>query len=353
MTDRATPLAEAVAAAGLDLYLVTDLLNVEYLTGFTGTNGACLVGEGRRRFLTDFRYAERAEAETTGWDVTIVKGEWLAGLAAELEGRVGFEDDHVSVKTARQISERLPEGAELVESGGKVEQLRRIKDPAELEAIAAAAELTDRIYFEAIERGMSGRTELDVAEFAVARMREAGAEPSFPPIVAAGPNGALPHAEPGERVIGKGELVVFDMGSKLDGYCSDCTRTFATGELDPKAAEIYEVTLEAQLEALDGIRAGVSASGVDRIARDIIDRAGFGEHFGHGLGHGVGIEIHEAPRLGPRSEDLLMAGDVVTVEPGIYLPGEAGVRIEDMVVVGEDGISRNFSTVDKKLTVVA
>ena len=173
------------------------------------------------------------------------------------------------------------------------------------------------------------------------------------PIVAAGPNGALPHAEPGGRVIGKGELVVFDMGSKLDGYCSDCTRTFATGELDPKAAEIYEVTLEAQLAALDGIRAGVSASGVDGIAREIIDRAGFGEHFGHGLGHGVGIEIHEAPRLGPRSEDMLMAGDVVTVEPGIYLPGEAGVRIEDMVVIGEDGISRNFSTLDKKLTVVA
>ena len=352
VADRPGALAAAVAADELDLYLVTELQNVEYLTGFTGTNGACVVGGDRRQFLTDFRYAERATAEISGWDVKIVKGEWLAGLADELEGRIGIEDDHLSVRTARQLAERAGEGVQLIDSGGKVEHLRRIKDQAEIEAMAVAADLTDHVYLEAIERGMVGRTEADIASFAVERMREEGAEPSFPPIVAAGPNGALPHAEPGDRVIGNGELIVFDMGSRLNGYCSDCTRTFATGELPSRTKEIYEVTLTAQLASLAALKSGVAAASVDKVARDIIEAAGYGNFFGHGLGHGVGIEIHEAPRLGPRSEDILLTGDVVTVEPGIYLAGEAGVRIEDMVVVGEGGISHNFCSLDKALTFV-
>jgi len=349
---RADRLAAAVAEDALDQLLVTELQNVEYLTGFTGTNGACIIGPERRQFLTDFRYAERAEEEVEGWDVKVISGEWLGGLVDELEGRVGFEDDHVSVRTARQYAERVGDGVELVEAGGMVERLRRVKDPLEIGAINLAAVLTDRIYLEAIERGMLGRTEADVADFAVARMREEGAEPSFPPIVAAGPNGALPHAEPGDRVIGPDELIVFDMGSKLDGYCSDCTRTFATGSPDTEAREIYAVTLEAQLASLAAIKSGVDAATVDQVARDIITAAGYGDRFGHGLGHGVGIEIHEAPRLGPRSEDVLLVGDIVTVEPGIYLPGKAGVRIEDMVEVGEAGVERNFSTLDKQLTFV-
>jgi Xaa-Pro aminopeptidase len=350
---RADRLAAAVAEDALDQLLVTELQNVEYLTGFTGTNGACIIGPGRRQFLTDFRYAERAEEEVKDWDVKVLSGEWLGGLVDELEGRVGFEDDHVSVRTARQYGERIGEGVELVEAGGMVERLRRVKDETEIAAIAAAAQLTDRIYVEAIERGMLGRTEADVANFAVARMREEGAEPSFPPIVAAGANGALPHAEPAERVIGSDELIVFDMGSKLDGYCSDCTRTFATGDPDSEAREIYDVTLEAQLTSLAAIKSGVDAATVDKVARDIIASAGYGDRFGHGLGHGVGIEIHEAPRLGPRSEEVLVSGDIVTVEPGIYLPGKSGVRIEDMVEVGESGITRNFSTLDKQLTFVS
>jgi Xaa-Pro aminopeptidase len=182
-------------------------------------------------------------------------------------------------------------------------------------------------------------------------MRELGAEPSFPTIVAAGPNGALPHAEPGEREIGRGELVVFDMGAKLDGYCSDGTRTFATGEPGEPAREVYELVREAQEAALDAVRAGAKAEDVDSVARERIAAAGHGERFGHGLGHGVGLEVHEEPRVSQRSEDVLAAGEVVTIEPGVYLPGELGVRIEDLVVVTEDG-HRNLSGLPKALRIV-
>ncbi len=182
-------------------------------------------------------------------------------------------------------------------------------------------------------------------------MRELGAEPSFPPIVAAGANGALPHAEPGERRIEKGELVVFDMGALLDGYCSDCTRTFATGEVSADAREVYELVRRAQAAALEAIGPGKSARELDAVARSQIEAAGHGEHFGHGLGHGVGLEVHEAPRLSSRSEETLHASEVVTVEPGVYVPGSYGVRIEDLVVSTEDG-HRNLSELPKDLQVV-
>lgn len=353
---RADRLAGALETAGpddspVDSYLVTELTNVEYLTGFTGTNGACLVGPDRRIFLTDFRYAERA-ASITGWDVVIVSGQWLEGLASHLSGRVGFEDDHVTVRTANSLEEAAA-NAGLVEAGGQVERLRRVKDADEIERVAGAAAMTDGLYLELIEFGLLGRTELEVDAFLTGRMREFGAEPSFPPIIASGPNGASPHAEPTSREIGRGELVTIDMGVKLDGYCSDCTRTFATGaesDLDPLSREVYEVTLRANEAGLAAIRAGVAGAEVDEVARKIIRDAGFGENFGHGLGHGVGIEIHEAPRLGPSSGDELMEGEVVTVEPGIYVSGKTGVRIEDLVVVGREGLARNLSTVPKSLT---
>ncbi|HKT84380.1 MAG TPA: M24 family metallopeptidase, partial [Solirubrobacterales bacterium] len=201
------------------------------------------------------------------------------------------------------------------------------------------------------ERGLAGRSELDVARAAEARMRELGAEPSFPTIVAAGPNGALPHAEPGEREIGRGELVVFDMGAKLDGYCSDGTRTFATGEPGEEARAVYATVLAAQEAALAAVRAGAKGEDVDGVARELIAATGHGERFGHGLGHGVGLEVHEEPRVSQRSEDVLAASEVVTIEPGIYLPGQLGVRIEDLVVVTEDG-HRNLSGLPKDLQLV-
>src|SRR5687767_994157 len=240
MRGREERLAAAVAERELDRLLVTNIVNVGYLTGFGGTNGVCICGPDTRLFLTDFRYTEQAAAEVDGWEVETVTGDWLAGVAGYLEGKVGFEDDHMSVRAHRKLGEQAGEGVELVAAGGSVEDLRRVKDEQELAAIAAAAELADEVYRWAIERGFAGRTEEDVARAAVARMRELGAEPSFPPIVAAGPNGALPHAEPGERVIGEGEMLVFDMGAELDGYCSDCTRTFATGEPGAEARERSE-----------------------------------------------------------------------------------------------------------------
>jgi Xaa-Pro aminopeptidase len=349
--DRGERLAGLVSARDLDQLLVTDLVNVRYLSGFGGTNGACLCGPRTRLFLTDFRYSERAAAEVDGWEVVTVEGDWLKGLAARLEGKVGFEDDHLAVRSLAKLEQEAGEGVELLSAGGQVESLRRVKDEGELEAIAAAATLADEVYRWSLERGLRGRPEREVARAAEARIRELGGEPSFPPIVAAGPNGALPHAEPGGRQIGDGELVVFDMGAQLDGYCSDCTRTFAAGEVDDAAREIYELVREAQVAALEAVAAGAEGRAVDAVPRGLIDAAGHGERFGHGLGHGVGLEVHEAPRLSSRSEDTLMAGEVVTVEPGVYLPSQFGVRIEDLVVVTEGG-HRNLSGLGKELTVV-
>jgi Xaa-Pro aminopeptidase len=351
MQTRGDRLAALVAERELDCFLVTDLVNVHYLTGFGGTNGACVCGPDARVFLTDFRYTERAEDEVDGWDVVTVKDDWLGGIAARLSGKAGFEDHHMAVRTLKKLEEKLADGVSLVGAGGTVEKLRRVKDEAELATIAAAAELADEIWCWSLERGLAGRSELDVARAAEARMREQGAEPSFPTIVAAGPNGALPHAEPGEREVGRGELVVFDMGAKLDGYCSDGTRTFATGELGEQARQVYETVREAQAAALAAVKAGVRAESVDEVARDLIVAAGHGERFGHGLGHGVGLEVHEEPRVSQRSEDILAVGEVVTIEPGIYIPGEFGVRIEDLVVVTDDGHT-NLSGLPKDLQLV-
>ncbi|HEV2728177.1 MAG TPA: Xaa-Pro peptidase family protein [Solirubrobacterales bacterium] len=351
MRGRGDRLEALLAERELDRMLVTDLVNVRYLTGFTGTNGACVCGPGVRLFLTDFRYTERAAAEVEGWETVTVAADWLKGIAERLEGRVGFEDDHVSVRLLEKLKEKLAEGTEMVAAGGRVEKLRRVKDEGELAKIAEASKLADSVWTWSLERGLAGRSEQEVARAAEARIRELGGDPSFPAIVAAGPNGALPHAEPGEREIGRGELVVFDMGAQLDGYCSDGTRTFATGEPGEEARAVYEVVREAQAASLEAIRAGVKGEDVDAVARKVIEAAGHGDRFGHGLGHGVGLEVHEGPRLSLRSDDVLAPGEVVTVEPGIYLPGELGVRIEDLVVVTEDGL-RNLSALPKELQLV-
>jgi len=351
MRGRGDRLEKLLGERELDRMLVTDLVNVRYLTGFTGTNGACVCGPGVRLFFTDFRYTERAAAEVDGWETITAAGDWLGAIAEHLEGRVGFEDDHMAVRTLEKLREKLADGTEAVPAGGSVEQLRRVKDAEELSAITEASRLADSVWEWTIERGLAGRSERDVARAAEARIRELGGDPSFPAIVAAGPNGALPHAEPGEREIGRGELVVFDLGARLDGYCSDGTRTYATGDPGEEARAVYGTVLEAQLAALDAVEAGARGEDVDSVARRVIEAAGHGDRFGHGLGHGVGLEVHEAPRLSPRSDDVLAPGEVVTVEPGIYLPGRLGVRIEDFVVI-EDGGYRNLSGLPKALQLV-
>ena len=361
--ERAQRLAALLGGEGLDQVIVGDLVrpgdsgpdaiaNVRWLTGFTGTSGLALVSPQTATFITDFRYRERAEHEVDAtFERVIAAQRLLPELASRLEGRVGFDEDLTSVASLRKLESSAGDGAELVPTSGLVERLRRIKDAAEQEAIAAAARLADEAYGWAIERGFAGRTELEVARATEARIRELGGEPSFTAIVGSGENGALPHALPSEREIRPGDLVVFDMGAKVDGYCSDCTRTFAVGEIDGQAREVYELVRHAQGEALKAIRAGVPGAAADEVARTIIRDGGHGDEFGHGLGHGVGLEVHEAPRLGQRSDDVLAAGDVVTVEPGVYVAGGFGVRIEDLVVVTEDG-HRNLSGLPKELTVV-
>ncbi len=349
---RAERLDALVAERELEMLFVSDLVNVRYLTGFTGTNGACLLGADERIFFTDFRYTERAEREVGAeWERPEAERELVPQIVARMRGRVGFEDAKLTVRQLARLEAAAGEGVDLVPAGDLVEQLRAVKEPAELEAIAAAAELTDGVYRWALERGLVGRTERDVGRACEARIRELGAEPSFPPIVATAENGALPHAEPGEREIGSGELVVFDMGSLLDGYCSDCTRTYATGDPGEDARELYELVRAAQEAALAAIRPGASGKEVDAVPREMIAEAGHGDRFGHGTGHGVGLEVHEGPRLATTSEDELAQGNVVTVEPGVYLPGRFGVRIEDLVVVTADG-HRNLSGLPKELQLV-
>ena len=353
---RADRVADAVAEAGLDMAIVGDLVrpgdslrdslaDIAWLTGFGGTSGTVVIGPDVRSFITDFRYTTLA-AETVPESFRIVDAtaDIVKEVAATLSGRVGIDPAKTSVETHGKLLEAAGEGVEIRAVDGLLTDLRRVKDPAEVEAIAAAAALTDEVYGWIEERGLAGRTEREVALGAEQRMRELGAEePSFPTIVAAGANGASPHAVPGEHVIAAGEYVTVDMGAIVDGYCSDCTRTLVEGDPDPAQRQVYELVLKAQLAALEAIRAGAHGRAVDAVSREPIAEAGYGERYGHGLGHGVGIEVHEPPRLSKRSEDTLLVGDVVTVEPGIYVPGEFGIRIEDLVVVTEDGC-RNLSS---------
>ena len=338
----------------VDALLVTDLVNLRYLTGFTGTNGLCVLAPGLRRFVTDFRYLERAAAEVDGWERERSPSEFLAALTEgwpEAVRRLGFEDHKVTVRQHARLRALVPEHIELVPAGGRVEAERAVKDEAEVAAIAAAAQLADVALGAALGGGLVGRTERAVADALTAAIRAGGGEPAFPVIVAAGRNGAAPHATPGDREIARGTLVTVDFGARLDGYCSDCTRTYAAGPVGEDLAAIHDVVLRAQVAALDAVRPAAAGRDVDAVARDLITAAGHGEHFGHGLGHGVGLEVHEAPRLGTTSKDVLAPGNVVTVEPGVYVPGLGGVRIEDLVVVTADG-PRVLSGHDKGLTTV-
>lgn len=356
MSTRAQRLADELEAVGVDLLLVSNLVNVRYLTGYSGSNGLALVGPRTRAFLTDFRYTEQAEAEVGSEFERLTVAQELAKAAAELlpDGslRVGFESEHVSVDTLERLREHYPQRAELVAVKGLVERMRIVKDAAEIELIEAATRIADDAFEALLAGGLEGRTERELALALEQDMRLRGAEaPSFDSIIAGGPHGALPHATPREVKLEEGQLVVVDWGARYGGYCSDCTRTVAIGEPGPAAREAYELVLGAQQVGLDEVRAGGDCKAIDKAVRDIIDGAGHEGHYGHGLGHGVGLEIHEAPTLSFRSEDTLSAGAVVTVEPGVYLPGELGIRIEDLVVV-TDGAPRILTQIPKGLRIV-
>jgi len=314
--------------------LVSNLVNVRYLVGFESSNAALMVEPDQVRLFSDFRYAELGRA-VEGVEFVETKRSLYAALGELLEGRIAFEAEDLTYGRWETLSEG---GVELVPRRGLVEELRAVKDDAELEAVRRAAALTSEAYGRFAEERFAGRTERELAWRLDELFHELGAEaPAFETIVASGPNSARPHARPSDRKVGAGETIVVDAGVRLDGYCSDCTRTFATGSLPERLQEAYAVCLEAQLAGLEAVRAGASGVAVDGAARRLIDEAGFGEAFGHGLGHGVGLDVHEAPRLAKESGDTLAAANVVTVEPGIYLEGLGGIRIEDLVIVGEDG----------------
>jgi Xaa-Pro aminopeptidase len=354
---RADRLIEKLADAGVDLVLVTDLINVRYLTGYTGSNGLALIGPDTRVFITDFRYVEQAaEQVDSSFDRRRAPQDLLEAIGQALPGgdlRLGFEEAHLSVREHARLGELVPERVELVGVQGLVEGLRAVKEPSEVAAIRAATALADAAFEHLVAGGLVGRTERELAVELEFDMRRRGAErPSFEPIVAAGPHGALPHASPRDVVVRSGDMVVIDWGAQLEGYCSDCTRTVAAGTGTEHGAEVYRLVLDAQLRALDAVAPGAGGREVDAVARQIIEAAGHGEHFGHGLGHGVGLDIHEAPRLAQRSEAVLEAGNVVTVEPGVYLPGDLGVRIEDLVVVTDSG-REILTSLSKELTVTS
>ena len=328
--------------------LVTNPTNILYLFGFKSSNAALLVEEDRARLFTDFRYSEAARA-VEGVEFEETKRALLSDLAGRLSGRIGFEADFVSFAGY----ETLRSGSmEPVPRRRLVERLRAVKDDDELSAIKRACEITDRVFERLAEERFVGRSERDLAWTIEQLFHDEGAETvAFETIVASGPNSARPHGRATDRQISRGETVIVDTGCVVGGYASDYTRTFTTGFVEGPIKEAYALVLAAQQAGFDALRAGVRGIDADAAARRVVDGTAFAGMFGHGLGHGLGLEVHEAPRLSTESTDTLAAGNVVTVEPGIYLEGRSGIRIEDNVVVTDDGV-RNLTGFRKDLITV-
>jgi Xaa-Pro aminopeptidase len=325
--------------------LVTNPVSVRYLSGFKSSNAALLIEPDRVRLFADFRYADAASA-VEGVEFEETARALLKDLARRLSGRIGFEADFVTYSGWQTLGSG---SVEPVPRTGLVEGLRAVKDEEELAALRRACGITDRVYERLADERFLGRTERELAWTIAELFHDEGAhDAAFEPVVALGPNAARPHSRPTDRKIAAGETVVIDAGGTIDGYSSDYTRTFATGPLDDELNEAYAVCLQAQEAALDGIRAGLTGVEADAIAREIVDGTRFRGLFGHGLGHGLGLQVHEGPRMSTESADTLAPGNVVTVEPGIYVSGRGGIRIEDDVVVTDDAVE-NLTGVRKDL----
>jgi Xaa-Pro aminopeptidase len=333
-----------------DPLLVTGLVNVRYLTGLQSSNAALLVDPaGDATLYTDFRYADAA-SDVPGVTFHQTPRDVVAALAELLSGRrIAVEAPHLTLASAETLRAG---GVELVSTRRLVEALRAVKEPGELDALRRAAAISDRVYDELSRQPFVGRTEAELVWWLEEAWHEAGAEgPAFDAIVAFGDNGARPHARVRDEPIPQDTLVVVDAGCTVDGYRSDCTRTFFTGEPEGRLRELYDLCLQGQLDGLEAVKPGAAGREVDAASRVAIAAAGMGENYGHGLGHGVGLDVHEEPNLRPESDSVLEAGNVVTIEPGIYLAGDVGVRIEDMVVVTEGGCER-LTTVTKEPVLV-
>ncbi|HYY33576.1 MAG TPA: Xaa-Pro peptidase family protein [Gaiellaceae bacterium] len=336
MNGRIERLRQEMDDASAASFLISNPINVRYLTGFESSNAFVLVQHEQVVLLTDGRYIEAARA-VEGVEARLVDREFAPGVATELpalaEPPVAFEADHLTYSRHQILAAA---GVELVPTSAIVHRLRAVKEPAELEEIRRSAAILHDVYGRLAGESLVGRTEQDVAWWFELALHDEGAHGiAFDVTVASGPNAALPHHHTGDRMIGTGETVVVDAGAKVDGYCSDCTRTFATGPLPDELRRAYATCRSAQERALAEVGAGAGARDLDRLARGEIEDGGF--EVLHGLGHGVGLEVHELPVLRPTAEGALEAGNVVTVEPGVYLAGRGGVRIEDLVIVTESG----------------
>lgn len=338
--DKLERLRSAFEVNGIDGILITSPYNRRYISNFTGTAGVVLISADKALFITDFRYTEQAASQCQGFEIVKFSGsipEELARLTKELDiKKLGFEEDYVTFSTFKQYEKAI--SAELVPVSGVIEKLRLIKTDAEIKILKVAADIADAAFKHILDFLRPGKTELEVSNELEFFMRKAGAtSSSFDTIVASGHRSALPHGVASDKVIEAGDIVTMDYGCYYNGYVSDITRTVAVGEPDAKLKEIYEIVLEAQLRGMAGYRPGITGKEADALSRDYITEKGYGEYFGHSNGHGIGLEIHEGPGLSMRSDIILESGMVVTCEPGIYIPGLGGVRIEDDTLITNEG----------------
>ncbi|MCI0706367.1 MAG: Xaa-Pro peptidase family protein [Ignavibacteriae bacterium] len=336
-SQRLDALRRKLSTARLDAFLVTFLPHVRYLSGFSGSNGICIITRSNQVFLTDGRYREQVKDEVRGFRI-VVASESLFVTAVQKQliprnGRIGYESQHLTVIELRNLKKLLPK-AIWTATNGLVEDIAVVKDDSEIRLLKQVVTITDRVFEQLLNVIKPGVRELEVAAEASYLHRMAGSEAdAFEPIVASGKRGALPHARATDKKIAKGELVTIDMGGRFQGYHSDLTRTVAVGKPSPKARRMYQVVADAQQLAIEAAGSGISGKALDAVARSHIKKNGYGKYFNHSLGHGLGLQIHEQPRLSVLSKDMLVEGNVVTIEPGVYMPGVGGVRIEDDVVI--------------------
>ena len=337
--DKLTKVREILKQQNLDAIVILSDYNRRYLSGFTGTSGALVITSTQNQLITDFRYIEQATNQATNFEIV----NRSAGLIDEIKSiitklnlqRVGFEGHLISYDTYQSLNET---SATFISIGEVIEEIRQIKSPDEIEKIKHAAKIVDDTYNYILEVAKAGMTEKELKALLESKMLHLGAEgPSFDTIVASGYRGALPHGVASDKVIEQGDMITLDFGAYYEGYCSDITRTFAIGEPDPKMKEIYNIVLESQIKAINEIKPGMTVQEADALSRDYIDAHGYGKEFGHSLGHGIGLDIHEGPLLSKNAEGTIQVNNCVTIEPGIYVDGLGGVRIEDDILITENG----------------
>ncbi|MCJ1656290.1 aminopeptidase P family protein [Staphylococcus sp. NRL 16/872] len=337
--DKLAKIHELLNQQDLDAVVILSDYNRRYVSDFTGTSGALLISKNENKLITDFRYIEQATNQAVNFEIINRKGsindEIISIINNQNFQKVGFEGRLVSYDTYQILNNT---SAQLVSIGNEIEHIREIKTPEEIEKIKIAAKIVDDTYNYLLETVKVGMTEREVKALLESKMLELGADgPSFDTIVASGYRGALPHGVASDKVIEQGDMITLDFGAYYRGYCSDITRTFAIGEPDTKLKEIYDIVLKSQIKAINEIKPGMSVEEADALSRDYIDAHGYGAEFGHSLGHGIGLEIHEGPLLSKNANGTIEVNNCVTIEPGIYVDGLGGVRIEDDILITENG----------------